>query len=70
MTSLHCRFLEVCHSCLFHFAMKRLALYTMAHTHKDYQYLPRVVDTLFSFLTEQMKLQDFSPTLNLLQSKL
>ena len=58
-----CRYQSVFHGCLLHFAMKRLALHTMAHTHKHYQYLPRVVDTLFSFLAEQTKRSDFSPAL-------
>lgn len=64
-----CRYLDVFHGCLFHFAMKRLAMHTMAHTHKDYQYLPRVVDTLFSFLNHQMKYPDFRPSFSV-QSKL
>lgn len=61
---LPCRFLEVFHCCLLHFAMKRLAMYTMVHTHKDYRFLPRVVDTLFSFLTEQLKHSDLNLSIN------
>lgn len=32
------------------YAMNRLLLYTMAHTFKDYKFLPRVVNTLFSYI--------------------
>lgn len=39
-------------------------MYTMVHTHKDYRFLPRVVDTLFSFLTEQLKHSDLNLSIN------
>ncbi len=46
----HLRFLEVFNLSCLDFAMNRLLLYTMAHTYKDYQFLPRVVNSLFSYL--------------------
>lgn len=32
------------------FAIRRLLMYTMAHTFKDYTYLPRVVDSVFAYI--------------------
>ena len=36
------------------YAMDRLLLCTMAHTIKDYTFLPRVVNTLFSYIEEEI----------------
>ena len=44
------RFIEVFNAAVYDFAARRLLLYTMAHTFKDYAYLPRVVNSLFSYI--------------------
>ncbi len=32
------------------FGIRRLLLYSMVHTFKDYMYLPRVIDNFFSYV--------------------
>jgi hypothetical protein len=42
--------MEVYNAAVLDFVMTRLLLYTMAHTFKDYAYLPRVVDSVFAHI--------------------
>ena len=44
------RFKEIFHYACYDMAVNRLALYTMAHTFKDYTFLPRVLNTIFNYL--------------------
>lgn len=46
----HCRFMEVFNAAVLDFTIRRLLLYTMAHTFKDYTYLPRVVENVFVYI--------------------
>ena len=43
-------FLEVYNLCCYDFALTRLGLYTMAHSFKEYEFLPRVLDSHFEYL--------------------
>ena len=47
------KFLEVYDMASLDFAMTRLLLYTIAHTFKDYKFLPRVVDSIFSYIQQR-----------------
>ncbi len=46
----YCRFIKVFNAAAYDFAARRLLLYTMVHTFKDYAFLPRVVNSLFSYI--------------------
>lgn len=46
----YCRFIKIFNITLYDFAIRRLLMYTMAHTFKDYVYLPRVVHSLFVYI--------------------
>lgn len=52
-TSVH-RFVEVFNFSSLEFAINRLLMYTMAHTYKDYLFLPRVVNSLFTYISAQI----------------
>ena len=45
------------------FATDRLLMYTMAHTYKDYMFLPRVIDSLFNYITARIAEGGFSRVL-------
>ena len=45
-----CRFTDVFDAAILDFAIRRLLMYTMVHTFKDYKYLTRVVDSLFVYI--------------------
>ena len=52
-SSVH-RFIEVFNASSLEFATNRLLMYTMAHTYKDYLFLPRVVNSLFTYIGAQI----------------
>ncbi len=41
--------MEVFDCAAWEYTIRRLLMYTMAHTLKDYKYLPRVVNSMFSY---------------------
>lgn len=52
------------------FAMNRLLMYTMAHTYKDYLFLPRVVSSHFTYLIDQAAQGAFQAVFTTPKSKL
>ena len=64
------RFMLVFNLACLDFAMQRLLLYTMAHTFKDYQFLPRVVRSLFSYILDQIAAGSFTSLITSPNSKL
>lgn len=44
------RFTKVYNAAVLEFLIRRLLLYAMAHTFKDYTYLPRVINSVFAYI--------------------
>ncbi len=42
--------MEVYNAAVLDFVVRRLLLYSMAHTFKEYTYLPRVVNSVFAYI--------------------
>jgi aminoglycoside phosphotransferase (APT) family kinase protein len=48
-------FMKVYNAACFDFAVNRIQMYLMAHTFKDYQFLPRVLDSHFEYIKTIMR---------------
>lgn len=64
------RFVDIFNYSSLEFAINRLLLYTMAHTYKDYLFLPRVVNSLFTYISAQIDAGNFTIPSNAVKSKL